>query len=205
MPTTAVGYLKGHAAAQAPHQTAALRIKGHVQTRTVQCVRLTEIRQAATVTAFIYHRLINSGGGRCAKNGEHAGETSRAAPVCHVTGEGADLIEARAVKRIQRKVTVRMAPIVYLQLTPLHHVAARVQQLNVEHAATNAGTVPVSTHHIGREPHLLAHEVPRIVEMEVDFLLNHVTCRGHHARHAPEEAVQIRQSTHCSSHNRDAS
>ena len=102
MPTTAVGYLKGHAAAQARHQTAALRIKGHVQTRTVQRVRLTEIRQAAAVTALVHHRLISSRGGRGVEHREHAGETRRAAPVRHITGEGADLIEARAVKRIQR-------------------------------------------------------------------------------------------------------
>ena len=77
-----------------------------------------------------------------------------------------------------------MAPPVYLQLPPLHHVAARVQQLDVEHAATDAGTVPVCTDHIGREPHLLAHEVTRVVEMEVDLLLDHTTCRGHHTGHA---------------------
>ena len=134
------------------------------------------------VVALGLHRLID---------GEDAREAGVGAPVGHVAGVGAHLVEARTVDGVELDVAVRYAVAVDLVLPLLDDVARGIEQLHVQHPAKVGETATVRPHHVGLEPHRLALEITRVVEMEIDLLLWHFLVEQHRLVDVAEDADSV--------------
>ena len=183
---------EGHAPGKPLHQVSSLGIEGHVEPFRMQGVLLAGVGQPVAVVPFVYARLVTPFGLWPLEHGEHARETGLASPVGHVAREGPHLVESRAVERIKGQVASRLPLSVNFQFAPLHHLPARVDQLHVEHTAQGGGPAVVRPHHVSLEPYLLAHVIPRVVEVQIDLLLEHVARGMYCVGHAGEQAVQRR-------------
>ena len=128
--------------------------------------------------------------GRFAEHGHHARKGRRCVPVEHGAGVGAYLVETAAHRLCVEFDVAAGAPfVVDAHLAPLHHVARRVEQFDVEHAAQLRRPERRGAHYIGAEPDGLAFEVAVIVEMHEHLFARPALVVTGHLLKLPHQAV----------------
>ena len=184
-----VGDGEGHAVAQPFHQVAALGIEAYIQAPSLLRVPLACVRTKAflhvvpNLRMVIFPTLLHS-----AENGDDAGEDAVAAPVHHISCVGPQFVKPACQQSCQLDVTVRHA-VLHLQLLRLHHLAEGVKQLHIKHTAEAAQRILVRAHHVGLHPHRLTHEIARVVQMQIDFLLREHAVEAVRRLRKPLDAV----------------
>ena len=125
---------------------------------------------------------------RRVEDGEHAREHRCILPIEHVCRVGPHLVETRMKQFGQWDVSVALS-VLNLQLLRLQHTSFGCEQLHMEDAAQCRRLEPLRTHHIRLEPDGLAHEVSRVVEMQIHLFTREQLVIGVNAPHEMRKAV----------------
>ena len=177
----AVHHLKSHTAAQALHKVAAFGVEVHRQSLVKSAAVVS--RQGRIVLLFFAARQTVADAhfvdgwptvvaflSRFSENREDTRKGRLSAPVHHVSRVGTYFVETCSQNRVEQDVAV-CHPVVDAQFSPFDHIAAGIEQIDIEHTAHTGGRLLVGTGHIGLEPDVLALEIAGVVEVEIDFLL----------------------------------
>ena len=188
-----VSHREGHPIGQSLDEFSTFGIEAHLQA--ILLIVLTVIQahtgQTLTIAIIIHHhlRVVTILGGSL-KHREDPREDAAIAPVGHVASVGAHLVEARRVEAVECHVTV-CRTILNGQLTRQHHIARRIDQLHIQYRTHVGRLARVGAQHIALEPDGFTHEVTRVVEVEIHFLLRHSLRKVHGALHIRNHAHQL--------------
>ena len=200
-----VGHQEGHPVGQALDEFAAFGIEAHLQAvlLVVLAVVHAHIGQTLTVAVVVHHHLgVVAILGRCLEHREHSREDAAIAPVGHVASVGAHLVEARRVEAVEFHVAV-CRTVLDGQLACDHHIARRVDQFHIQHRTHVGRLARVGPQHVALEPDSLAHEVTRVVKMEIHLLLRHGLRKVHSPLHVGDNPQQFAVAVLLSHHRKD--